>query len=198
MLFRVARTITKERTWWFPRHFFRMFPNIHINSTTIRTSSSSKEKQIFNMALRMALCVLFLAASMATLSVADDQSCAKFCNKKYPRTGTMDSLDAAVHCLTTCNLAEGPSQRETHTDNSTVSASQDGQAAPKLPHKANGTHGVRPTAVGLSATLLPTPPYSPVTFLPNNTKTNMAAQDAGVGASGMAALLGVAALWNVL
>lgn len=110
----------------------------------------------------------------------------------------MDSLDAAVHCLTTCNLAEGPSQRETHTDNSTVSASQDGQAAPKLPHKANGTHGVRPTAVGLSATLLPTPPYSPVTFLPNNTKTNMAAQDAGVGASGMAALLGVAALWNVL
>lgn len=110
MLFRVARTITKERTWWFPRHFFRMFPNIHINSTTIRTSSSSKEKQIFNMALRMALCVLFLAASMATLSVADDQSCAEKCRARFPGQSFVD-VENRKHCVGFCTKPGEPMSR---------------------------------------------------------------------------------------
>lgn len=73
--------------------------------------------------------------------------------------------------------------------------------APNPPYKANSTVNntdpVLSTALGLNATLSPSPPYSPVTFLPNTTST--AAQDVGVGAASVTmALLGIAALLIML
>ena len=108
-----------------------------------------------------------------------------------------------IDCLSTKCTKEAPLYRNTTNGVSKVSSSSYShyltsicgvKEATEPPYRANGTQSIRPTAATDNATLLPSPTYSPVTFMPNNT----AAHDVGVGASGMVAMFGVAALLNVL